>query len=384
MPSRPITELRSEFPILRSRAFLFSGAMTPAASRVRAVWDRWGDGWAYDPLWGYDHYLDPLNELKAELGALLGADPSTIAITDNVSRSSNIAIRLLAGRPGTNVVVDETTYPSSLYPWMTLTDFELRNAAATEDADGTAPLAAEADDETVAIAITHVSDLTGRRHDLRAVAAVAHDHGALLVVDAAQTAGVHDIDVVRDGVDVLMGTTMKWLFGPPGIGFLYIDPDLLEAAPLLDVGYEGVRVPWSEWPPVESPQPLPGARRLELGLPSLPALAAAAEGVRLVQEFGIEAIHSRVEELMGRCVDGLQARGVAMRTPATPASRGGVMAFLHPNAVALAAHARRRGVDMGGMDWGLVRVDPHAFNNADDIERFFEAYDTFDAEGDAR
>ena len=209
---------------------------------TRPVWDRWADGWSYDPLWNYEHYLEALDDLKAQLGRLIGADPSSIAICENVSHASNIAVRLVARRPGGNVVVDETTYPSSLYPWMTMSGYAVRNAAATSEPDGTAPLASVVDHDTAVISITHVSDLTGRRHDLAACGELARSHDALLMVDAAQSAGAIEIDVRRDGVDILTGTVMKWLFGPPGLGFLYIRPDLLEESPLLDVGYEAITV----------------------------------------------------------------------------------------------------------------------------------------------
>src|SRR6478735_1240085 len=91
-----------------------------------------------------------MDELRAAFGRLIGGDPASVTLTDNTCRAANIAVGILAARPGSNVI----------------------------------------DDETTAVCITHVAPFTGRRHDLRALADVCHAHGALLMVDAAQTTGV--------------------------------------------------------------------------------------------------------------------------------------------------------------------------------------------------
>ena len=134
---------------------------------------------------------------------------------------------------------------------------------------------------------------TGRRHDLRAIADAAHARGARLVVDAAQSTGVVPIDVDRDGIDVLVTTAMKWLLGPPGIGFLHLRADLLAEAPVLDVGYLGLDAPLGDWPPHTMPPIVADARRYELGLPNLPGVFAARAGIELLREVGIERVFAR-------------------------------------------------------------------------------------------
>lgn len=372
-----LDRFRAEFPITRTRAYLFSGAMAPAAAPVRAAWDEWTDRWSADPNAVYtgDGLLGAADRLRESFGVLIGADPATIAITDNTCRAANIAIRILAERPGGNVVVDDGTYPSSAYPWYARGDREVRHVPTDGVADAAGALAERIDADTVAVCITHVAPFTGRRHDLRAIADAAHARGAKLVVDAAQSTGVVPIDVDRDGVDVLVTTAMKWLLGPPGIGFLHLRRDLLAEAPVLDVGYLGLDAPLGDWPPHTMPPILADARRYELGLPNLPGVFAARAGIELLREVGIERVFARVEELVGRCLDGLAERGAELLTPADPAQRAGVIAFRHPDSHGLVDLCRARGVDIGAI--GAVRVDPHAFNDEDDIDRFLACCDAF-------
>ena len=102
----------------------------------------------------------------------------------------------------------------------------------------------------------------------------------MLLVDAAQSTGVVPIDVAAEGVDALVTTAMKWLLGPPGVGFLYLSPELLRDAPVLDVGYIGLDAPLGDWPVRDMPGIVADGRRYELGLPNLPGMFAARAGHR--------------------------------------------------------------------------------------------------------
>jgi len=369
-----LAEFRAAFPITRTRAYLFSGALAPAARPVRDAWDEWSARWSDDPNSVYtgEMMLGAMDSLRAAFARLIGADPATIAITDNTCRAANIAIRILAQRPG-NVVVDDSTYPSSAYPWYVRGDREVRHVRTDGVADAAGALADRIDADTVAVCITHVAPFTGRRHDLAAIAAAAHAEGAMVLVDAAQSTGVVPIDVGRDGIDVLVTTAMKWMLGPPGIGFLHLSPLLLADAPTLDVGYLGLDAPLGEWPPDAMPPIVADARRYELGLPNLPGVFAARAGIELLLDVGLERLYAQVEGLATRCIDGLHERGADVLTPADPAQRAGVVAFRHADAQGLYERCRRNRVDIGAI--GAVRVDPHGFNSDGDIDRFFACLD---------
>jgi selenocysteine lyase/cysteine desulfurase len=369
-----ILALRDAFPICRTRAYLFSGALAPAATPVRAAWDAWSDSWSLDPNAVYtgEAMMGRMDALREAFAGVIGADPGGIALTDNTCRAANIAVRIAAARPGrTNVVVDDGTYPSSVYPWRAHGTHEVRQVTTDGVADAAAVVAQAVDERTAAVCITHVAPFTGRRHDLRALADAAHGHGAWLMVDAAQSAGVVPMDVRAEGVDMLVTTGMKWLLGPPGVGYLYLAPHVLADAPVLDVGYIGLDVDLGDWPVDHVPPITPTARRYELGLPSLPALAASRAGIELLVEAGIEAVFERSASLVDRCLDGLAARSAEIVTPLPRDQRAGVIVFGHADPADLFARCRDQGVDIGVLP-DRVRVDPHAFNSEEDIDRLLE------------
>ena len=233
------------------------------------------------------------------------------------------------------------------------------------------------DDETIAIVVSHVDPLTGFRHDLQALREIAARHGAALMVDIAQSAGAVPLSADLAGIDIAVGTTMKWLLGPPGIGYLYARPGLGDDVAGLDVGYMSFAVDGEKYPQSTLPPVADDGRRFELGLGNMAGMQAAVAGIDLLKQVGVPAIFEHVSDLAETCIAGLTELGFVVRTPPERRWHAGVVAFESPFAHELAAFLKTRGVDIGGYDWGLGRVDPHAFNNADDITRLLDGVRSF-------
>jgi selenocysteine lyase/cysteine desulfurase len=377
--SLTLEQARAEFPITQRRAYLFSGGLAPAARSVRAAHDRWTEAWMYDPAAPYAAYREEWDAARERFARLIGASPDEVAIVDHTSRGSNLIVQMIEAAPGSNVVVDDYTYPSSLYPWLlkARSDTEVRWVAAHEGRVAFDDLARAVDGNTVALSVTHVSPKTGFRHDLAALADLAHTHGAYLVVDAAQSAGALDLDVRRMGVDFLTTCAMKWLLGAPGVGFLFIAREHVERLEPPHVGYPGVE----RRPGARPTDPLTfrgGARRHEPGMPSLAGVAASRAGLDLLLEVGMPAVERQVLALSGRCIDGLLSRNVRTSTHLDPRLRAGVIAVPVVDGEQIVAFLRERDVDV----WTdpsatLLRIDPHFFNDDSDLTRFFSALDDY-------
>src|SRR5216684_1283713 len=123
---------RQAFPITATRAYLFSGGLAPAATPVREAHDRWTETWTHDPAALYAAYPQEWELARQRFAALIRADPDEVALVDHTSRGSNLIVQMIAAPDGGNVVVDEYTYPSSIYPWQlrSKANIELRQVAA--------------------------------------------------------------------------------------------------------------------------------------------------------------------------------------------------------------------------------------------------------------
>ena len=301
-----LASFRDEFEVASRMAYLANGSVTPAARSVLAASRSWQDHWARDPQVAYRTYHDRKESLRRSIAGFIGADPDEVAITENAARGAALAIRLLAGRKGGHVLVDRTTYPSSRYPWLTGTDKRLRHVDDGGES-GPDPLIAQIDDDTCAVSISHVDWASGVRHDVATLAAAAHARDALLIADASQAVGAVPVDVKRDGVDVAYGTFGKWLLAGPGLGFLYVRKELIEAGPVLDPGWKSLAVDGREWPGETMPEPVDGAQRFEPGLPNLNGIIMAQAGLDLIGKVGAAAIFSAIGTLAGQAIDGHDA-----------------------------------------------------------------------------
>jgi cysteine desulfurase family protein len=238
---------------------------------------------------------DLVADTRAAAAALLGVtSPTDVFFTSGATASLNTVIRglPLAGR---HVVTTAAEHNSMLRPLVRLQQSAgTRLSIVDGDADGHVPaeaIAAALRDDTALVAVTHCSNVTGAMTDVAAVTGAAHARGALVLVDASQSAGAHAVDVGGWGADFVACAGHKSLFGLPGTGLLYVRPGV-EVEPLA-TGGTGI---WSDRleHPVERPL------RHEAGTPNLPGIAALRAGIAFVQRTGPDTIRARVAGLVDR------------------------------------------------------------------------------------
>ena len=361
---RPV---REQFDMVDDVVYLRAANICPCARSVAeavagfmAVWQ--GDG---DECWKLAE--EAFEEGKALFAGLVGADPGEIATVENTSMGISMAASLIAPQAGMNVVVDDLTYPSDVYPWMIRPEVEIRYA---HPEGGVVPLSAFenlVDAKTAVINVCHVTMGHGFRHDLAALGELAHRHDAYLVIDGAQSVGVVPIDVVQQQVDFLSCPTFKWLFGPLGAGFLYVRKDLLTLGPPPVVGWMSARNP--EDFDVHSMHLHDDARRLQRGVHNAVGLVAAVAGLRIIDALGLDHIWEHVRGLSRRLLEGLEGVGLEVLTPLDDDQRAGIVAFCVPHAARCQEALAERGVLAGQYLTDQIRMDVSLYHNEEDIER---------------
>lgn len=248
-----------------------------------------------------------LYRVREQLCALFHAeDPSRIAFAQNTTQALNTAICGIL-QPGDHVITTMAEHNSVLRPLYRLEKDGVALSVVPVDGLGridAAALAASVRENTRAIVITHASNVTGNVTDLAAVSAVAGANGLLLVVDAAQTAGILPIDVQRQHIDILCFPGHKGLFGPQGTGGLYVRRGI-RVRPLL-VGGSGVHS-FARQQPEEMPT------ALEAGTQNAHGIAGLGGGLSFLSRIGREEIRKREETLAKRFYLGVRdIQGVAL------------------------------------------------------------------------
>ncbi|MBD5560231.1 MAG: aminotransferase class V-fold PLP-dependent enzyme [Clostridia bacterium] len=238
---------------------------------------------------------------REKIAKLFGAaDPSHVVFTMNITESLNMAIKGLV-EDGSAIVTTQCEHNSVLRPLYSLErnhDVELRFVPADKqgriDYDDFEKLM---DDKVKVVVCTNASNLTGNRIDIAKVAEIAHKHGAILIVDAAQSAGGMPINMEEMGIDVLCFTGHKGLFGPQGTGGLCIRPGI-EIKPLVEGG-TGIQS-YNK----EQPKELPN--HLEAGTLNIHGIAGLSAGVDYILEQTPEALGEQEGKLARAFYEGIK------------------------------------------------------------------------------
>ena len=207
---------RGDLFIESSTSWLYTGAEgPPLICQEGALLDYWRNR-ALGPE-GRSQHSQREQLLRERLAALMGLDSADVALMGNASEALNCVARSLDLQPGDNVVLNDLEYPSVIQPWLNMQRLgvEVRVAHHRDWTLSTETLASLVDARTKVIAVSHVSYLSGWRHDLRAIADVAQSVGAFVLVDATQSLGV--VPVHGHEVDAVVASSYKWLLGGHGV-----------------------------------------------------------------------------------------------------------------------------------------------------------------------
>lgn len=366
-----LEKIRELFPIVQNKIFLNHAAQSPLPKPVADAMRKYIEDFS-----NFGASALELTDLGKPLFAkLIGAKPEEIALVENTSVGLNIAANVLRYPPGSKVVTTDLEYPSVVYPW-------LRKSLGVKvdyvrSVDGKLLLEnfeRAVDDNTVAVAVSHVEYVNGFRNNLRALSEIAHSHGAVLIVDAIQSAGVIPIDVKRDGVDFLTAACYKWLLGPPGAAYLYVRKELIENFEPPFVGWASVKQEifetvefWDIW----SLRLSETASRFEVGTPSAVSFIGAAEAIKMLLDFGIEKVERRVLELTDYLIERVKTLGLRLQTPEEPQYRSGIVNFKIEKPKEVVERLRQNGIVVSARANG-IRVSPHFYNTKTEIDTLID------------
>ena len=322
-------------------------------------------------------------EAREEIAALFDVDDATrIAFCGNATQALNTALFGLL-QPGDVVVTSSWEHNAVVRPLHVLEQkgVVIRKIPPTQEGPLDLTALEEALPGAKALVLTHASNVTGAILPLQEAAALAARHGCLVIVDAAQTAGVEEIKAFW-GLHVIAFAGHKSLLGPQGTGGLYVAPQV-SVKPLI-FGGTGSR---SE----EREQPSFYPDCLESGTLNTPGLAGLLAGVRFVRTTGMEKIRYRESELAEKLRTALRKmQGISMKGEKQGQLQTAVLSFtvegIDSNVAALWLEEKagiicRAGLHcapwaheaLGTLETGTIRLSPGYFNTDAEIEAAIKA-----------
>lgn len=322
------------------------------------------------------------------VGALLGAPPSNVALTENATAAFQAALSSVPFRPGDVLLTTRNDYVSNQIQYLSLERrMGVEVVRAPDLPEGGVDV--QALSELVhrrrprLVAVTHVPTSSGLVQDVAAIGRVCRERNVLYLVDACQSVGQMPVQVDALGCDFLSATGRKFLRGPRGVGFLYVSDRALDAG--LEPLFPDLR--GADWVADDVYQPAPDARRFESWEFAYALVLGLGAAARYALDVGLEVARDRARELAARV-----RHGLAELPGVTVLDRGAELCAIVSAVVpgwepgALVAELRREGIhtssllresallefDGRGVE-GALRISPHYYNTADEVDALVEA-----------
>ena len=359
--------VRSDFPALREFTFLntaYTGLIPQAVVDAAREWTdtRARGGYTVGEM------LAKADEARKLYAAMIGAGEDEIAFLSSTTEGENLLVNSLDFKPGDNVVYDDLVYPSTPVIYQRLAETRGVEIRVVKSQNGAVPVEAFAklvDRRTRLISVAWVNHNSGFRHDMKALALLAHGHGAYLYADAVQFIGSGPVDVHAEGVDFCTSGTYKWIMAGFGVAAFHVRRDLLDRLHPPNVG-------WRSRPADNNrPEAQSAVRKFEYATPAFGELYELAAALKYLQRIGLDKIEARSQTLVKRFRSGLAARRIPIATPDN--NRSSIVSFYirKPPSEAekiLAAERVKVSLQAAG-PMTRVRVAFAFFNSEADVDR---------------
>ena len=373
--------IRSSFPGVEERVYLNAAARMPlGAFSQRGLQNYIDTTQRIIPVEDQREYVGTMwQEIRGLFADLIGAREEEVGLVHCTKAGEQIVLDSVDSiKSGGNIVSNDLHFNGSLHNLIGLkrAGRDVRIVRARDWKIDLAEMEAAIDEKTALVTVALVSNINGHVEDITALSDIAQRHGALVFADIIQAAGIVPINVHQMGIDVAACSSYKWLYGTYGSGFLFVRQGV-QGNGLRDRLYPGHvtqnYTPWVQEPdagleefgfhtPVD-------ATRYQPGHPSYLGYCAAYEGLKFLQQVGIENALGHSVRLNRRLRQGLDPDQFRCITPEPDLSAINTFVATDPNGVKNRIKAASISVSNTG---NRIRVSPALFNNEGDIDKLIK------------
>jgi selenocysteine lyase/cysteine desulfurase len=317
-----------------------------------------------------DDYFGLIHDARTTVARLINADPEEIVFTHNTSEGIYIALVNLPLRPGDTVLIMDEVFPAVRY----IVDYNLpyvdKQYAAFTDQNPVDVVRHHMHERLKAVVVDYVQFLSGETLDLATLSHYTKEQGIYLVVDGIQGIGVLPFDVRQQDVDFLACGAAKWLFGPSGAGFLYVNKRTFRHIQTMHTGWLG-----AEWRGFENcsvnPPLYKDARKYELGTRNVMGIQALSENINILLQFGKREVYERITSLKARLRGGLESSSFGIITP-EQGIQSGILTARHRGDTEHVFRELRKSKVVFSLRNGCLRFSPHFYNTEEEVDRVID------------
>lgn len=367
--------IRAKFPVLENYVYLNCAAVGPMpASSADAVLTQLRSA-SERGTEGFPEWIATKNRARVLLAGMLNVKAEQIAFMRNTSDGFASVANGLKWRDGANIVSFANEFPANFYPWRMVRDrfgVELRLCKETDGRVDVDELISMIDSNTQLVALSAIQFSSGYRADLERIGKAARENDALFAVDVIQGLGAMRFDLPAQYVDIAAGASHKWLCAPEGCGYLFLSERARERVEPTHVGWISVETPWDF---DDREQPFrDSALAWESGTGPSGLFYGLENSLKLIKEIGIDRIESYLDELSNYACEKIAKKDYLIDSSREPGERSAIICVRHAgglNCDEIFEQLQKENVIVSSRG-GRLRIAPHFFNDATDIDRLIE------------
>ena len=375
---------REEMPVTKDYCYFNHAAVGPLPKTTSNILKKIAEEQlAGDVLVDIEEILAGFPDTRKEIANLINANSEEIALTMATAHGIGLILTSLDWnkRRNSGIIINDMEYNSNSFPYQMVCR---RNPAVwlhvlkSRSSNG-ARFLDFADFEEIfetqrisLVAVSHVQFTNGFRIDLRKLAKMAHNHGALLLVDGIQSVGAINLDVKETDIDFLSAGGVKWMLGPEASGFLYVRSNLLEELNPVLVGSLSDENPLD----FQHHEFHPRKNALKLQGCFLPQNRALGASIAFLNRYGIRNIENQIKKLTDYLIDQISQKVPAARVESLRGqAASGIVRITFPDGVntkGVVKSLREKYRIITAYRSGGLRASPHCYNIIEEIDAFID------------
>ncbi|MFI4956497.1 MAG: aminotransferase class V-fold PLP-dependent enzyme [Gammaproteobacteria bacterium] len=311
-------------------------------------------------------WLAEIESARAMVANTIHASAEEITFTTNTSSALSLMAESIVWQHGDRVLFPSDEFPSNRYVWQNLTHKGVMAESFATGDNIIETLSNMPLHNVKLLALSAVSYENGRGHDITALTQFCHDRGILVAIDGIQAVGAIPVNVKQWDCDFLACGGQKWLLGPVGSGFLFINKRILPSLFVPTVGWASMKNAGDF--NCTSLTFCDGARRFEPGLPDVAVIAGLSKSIQTLSTMGWDHIFSTLQHHKKMLMDNIKPLGYPLLSSEGPYHSGIVTLRVSPHEKTLIQKACHDQNIIVTFRNDTLRISPHASNTPTELE----------------
>ncbi len=364
-----IAEVRRLFPITERLIYVNHAATGPISVPAQNAVEECLDVYSRQSEFQLDRYVAKVQRARELIANLIGAVPEEITLTHNTSEGVYIALVNLPLNRGDKILVMDEVFPAVRY----VVDFNLplleKEYISFSGKDPVDVVRHHLDKKVKAVVVDFAQYLSGEMVDLKSLGRFLRAEGIYLVVDGIQAIGAVDYKVTAGECDFLACGAAKWLLGPSGAGFLYVNKRHFGSLKRQHTGWLG-----AEWGNFQDctlrPRLYEDARMFEQGTRNIMGISAFSENVKILLKYGLQGIHAHILDLKAALRRSFDELNLQIITP-DHGEQSGIISIRPKKDAASIYRLLTENKIVTSLRSNCLRFSPHFYNTQEEVEQIY-------------